>query len=299
MDLMFYVAFSCNGPHPYRIITIAVMGWSREDLMTMPTVQETNFTYSSPFKSIYQCITITSIVYQEHNDLFLVIIPQPPPLPNPPPPDLLSFSNPPRSPIPMNTPNMLSQQFNLPRRNTFHLLRILLPMNKPILKIIRPGDDEPVRRCSRTHAQNLTTRVDHIEVPRLAAVVGGFVGADEGLAFVLVEEVRSDVGVLGVEGFGLDEKVEDCGEDGDGGCVCGDLHAWEERVVEDEGDLEVADVWVLVGSGDGGVFLEGLAAFCLLVFDVFRCDCHLLVSHEDYQGFVGDSGIIEELHDFA
>ena len=70
--------------------------------------------------------------------------------------------------------------------------------------------------------------------------------------------------------------------------------------MEDERDLEVADVWVLVGSGDGGVFLEGLAAFSLLVFDAFRCElCHLLVSHEDYQGFVGDSGIIEELHDFA
>lgn len=78
--------------------------------------------------------------------------------------------------------------------------------------------------------------------------MGGFIGADEGLAFVLVDEVGSDICVLGVEGFGLDEEVENCGEDGDGGCVCGDLHAGEERVVEDEGDLEVADVWVLVGS---------------------------------------------------
>ena len=43
--------------------------------------------------------------------------------------------------------------------------------------------------------------------------MGGFVGADEGLAFVLVEEVGGDVCVLGVDGFGLDEEVEDCGED--------------------------------------------------------------------------------------
>lgn len=180
-------------------------------------------------------------------------------------------------------PNMLSQHLNLPLRDRLYLLGILLPMNKPILKIACHGDNKSVRRRSGAHAQNLTSGINHVEVPCLAAVVGGFVGADEGLAFVLVEEVRSDVRVLGVEGFGLDEEVEDCGEDGDGGSVCGDLHAWEEGVVEDEGDLEVADVWVLVGPGDGGVFLEGLAAFSLLDFDMFGCVlCYLLVSHEDY-----------------
>lgn len=37
-------------------------------------------------------------------------------------------------------------------------------------------------------------------------------------------------------------------------------------MVEDERDLEVADVWVLVGSRDGSVFLEGLAAFFFVSF---------------------------------
>lgn len=121
--------------------------------------------------------------------------------------------------------DMLSQHLNLPLCNTLHFLGIPLPMNKLVLKIIRHGHNKPIRRRRRPHTQNLAAGVDNVEVPRLPAVVGGFVGADEGLAFVLMEEVGGDVGVLGVDGFGLDEEVKDCGEDGDGGCVCGDLHA--------------------------------------------------------------------------
>ena len=54
--------------------------------------------------------------------------------------------------------------------------------------------------------------------------------AEDGLAFVQGEEIADGAGAVFVEGAGVFEEVEDCGEDlyrGDGGV---ELDGWETRV---------------------------------------------------------------------
>lgn len=75
-----------------------------------------------------------------------------------------------------------------------------------------------------------------------------------------MDQGGGDRRVVFVEGVGLDEEIEDGGDYGDGGCVCGDVDSGEVWVAEDDGDAEVADVPVFKGSGYFGVFSEGLAA---------------------------------------
>lgn len=90
--------------------------------------------------------------------------------------------------------------------------------------------------------------------------MGGLERAKEGLAFVFVDEVSCDGGVVRREGVGLHEEIEDRRQDGHGGCVCFDIDAWEMRVAKNYRDAEVADMWIVVGSGHFGVFFECLAA---------------------------------------
>lgn len=63
-----------------------------------------------------------------------------------------------------------------------------------------------------------------------------------------------------VQGVGLHEKIEDRGDDREGGHVSGDVDPGKSGVAEDERYAEVADVSVLEGPRDFGVFGEGLAA---------------------------------------
>jgi hypothetical protein len=122
------------------------------------------------------------------------------------------------------------------------------------------GHDEPPRRGGRGDGQQRAAGVQDRDGPLRAAVLGGEEGADEGLAFVLVQQVARGGGVGGREGGGREQEVEQGREDGGAGAVLVQLQAREERVVEHEGHADVAHVAVFEGAVLGGVFFECHAA---------------------------------------
>ena len=81
----------------------------------------------------------------------------------------------------------------------------------------------------------------------MLSVAFGDERAEHGLAFVEGEEVFCDLCGGFVEGGGLDEEVENCGQDlgGEDGGV--DFDLGEFGVGEEEGNVEIADMGVVVG----------------------------------------------------
>lgn len=189
-----------------------------------------------------------------------MIIPQPLPLLHPPPAHLIRINNPVRRLRPVLAPDPINKRLELPLLDRHELIRVRLQVGKRVGEALPEREDEAEGDGRGRDAEHRAAGVDDADVPGLAAVVAGLVGADEGLGLVLVDQVQRDGRVEFVEGVGADEEVEDGREDGHGARVGGDLDTGEKRVAEYQGHAEVADVAVLVGPGDSGVFAEGLTA---------------------------------------
>lgn len=128
--------------------------------------------------------------------------------------------------------DLRSEGTHSPTRDRIQLIRVFIEVSETVLKVIIKREVETPGNGCGADAKHGTTCVDDGHVPGFAAVVGGAVGSNEGLAFVLVHEVEGDVCVVWIEGVGVDEEVEDGGEDGDGTAVDVEMHAGEKGMVE-------------------------------------------------------------------
>ena len=77
---------------------------------------------------------------------------------------------------------------------------------------------------------------------------------------VFREECRCRGRVGFIQRLGLDQEVQDRGEDGERGDVGGDVKPRKMGMAEEDRDAEIADVPVFKCAGDLGVFAERLAA---------------------------------------
>lgn len=80
------------------------------------------------------------------------------------------------------------------------------------------------------------------------------------MAFILLDEIRGDFGVLCIERGCGREEVEDCGDDGERGCIYSKLNPRERWVVEEERDADVANMAVFECAVFRGIFFESHSA---------------------------------------
>lgn len=195
-----------------------------------------------------------------HSHGLTAIIPDPFLLCDPPPAHLRRVLEPVGRVLPVRLEHPRLQPVQLPCLQRPLLSRVPLQVREPVLEALFQRQDEAVGDLGGCNREQRPAGVDEPHVPDLAAVVAASERAQEGLALVLVHEGRGDAAVVLVQGMRLYEQIEDRGDDREGGHVGGDVDPGKSGMSEDERHAEVADVSVLEGPCDFGVFGEGLTA---------------------------------------
>lgn len=159
----------------------------------------------------------------------------------------------------MDSLNLCEKLVLVPLFKHIQLVRILFEIGELEWVVVGKGHDNPVRHSRRVYTQQVATWVDHAQSPCLSTVVSGPEGPDQGLALVFMDEIQCGLRGQRVQGAGVDQQVQDGGQDGYGGGIGRHLDTREKRVAENDGHAMVTDVPVLVGATQSAVLPEGLS----------------------------------------
>ena len=126
---------------------------------------------------------------------------------------------------------------------------ILFQIREPPLQIVDEGDDQPEGRFGGgAHGQPGTAGVHHGELPVLLAVLLGDQGPNHRLAFVEGQHVLGRAGGRVPQRGGFDQEIQDRWHDLVRDHRRRDLDGGKVGVREHDGNLEAADMRIVVGS---------------------------------------------------